>query len=1503
MNHLLDVRVLNQNQHLNVVYSKEAMASGQLDAQVLQMYHIISKQFSKHVRENFEEIKFTFGSERQLKVSILKKGNQSEDYNIAELSDKIDEVKAIEEDLIDAVDELANRTWPHTDLMHIGVLKKGEHLNTFYSTSLTKLQSAEIKEKIIKIYQSVMQRLGDDAEEVAKVDFAFTMDKKVKVTLIKKDQSKVEIDPQFIVEENEQVDQLFNVIEHIRKASFSKRPRTYSFLQKFTRFILYYLVVAPVVRESTNQALKKLNSEKQISNLYISPYALYEEIKNQLLEKRPQLFELFEENDIRLELQEQLVAAIQLRLPQLGLSKWNHIHLQQLDVLRVVQHLKMHTFDSNEHLFEELRHLNPLEVPFRELKKIPLTPSNQIQLALTWKSVIEGLFNVGHLDAIAIHADAKTKIEQTNCAIAYLNALNHLPQAVKDIPVLPDVTLEQFCAQLNAKQSSYALKDLVVQQGREMELEEPSMRKARHLYATCILPVLSQMKLEAHNILTLTDCLMAKSSELIDLFIKSANGKQEQLSSRYKRYSHEQLRQIFYNQVEKIALVTHHLTAPQLESIRRVRNEAESQNENVQAFQTLLEKYNASRVNVDALEIQLLEKQRLLAYPHVSLPAYDLPLHLIDKTIKESIVNEYKAGLEKNLQELDGEIAQLKQQLDVLKEDLLSANRARHYELNQKREKIKRQLDQHLIPRQKEMQLLLDAKKTNDGFEKLLPAHLKISASTLHMAEIDTSYLHRLNSVKAALEQSSPKNDGQIAALQSALDKIQAFQIEQAKILPLQKEINDQLQALNAQFIEEIDQLVRAPSMLEALAAISQKGIRREQISIVGLMWARLLEHAFVQIDPLKSQMDEDFKKKSRFYMQAKGVFFSLNLRDLNDRIQTLITQQESAIERPLVKSYLEKLSYYQTNSNEVLFSDSILEQVSQEKSHYSTFTALQQVQMMFLNKIFNKIANKQLITSEDKTRLKLILEAMRKDKSFKEQVSRYHDSVPTMPQDRFVDRLPKLMRGFVGHHILHQDKGPKPQIEGGIADSTLKFLQSYLSQSKNLDEMQQVKELNSKTENLLAKLEKGAEIVSKERLTLKELGILSRSERLVANNFIEQMAALGVLEVDQNLKQWTENAKQTKELFDRLNARIVEPAFKAHYKSGSLLAHSIRKKKSWMGRSPSSQEQLIAYVSNGLTHGAKLYNQTLTPEQVKAARKGEKEVPKEGIYISQIVGNYQQDPLNLFEVATSDIWEIDVVPLIDPVLQESLKQIYGENWQATLNTMYQEIEKRMHMEGNRRFIHLKNNEMRRVKAGLANHPWLYLLLGQRDIQGHQREVQRDFNKVHRKFFQEGALKEEQICSEFASKATLAAMLELNKQLTQQIKTHLKITSAEELIKQCKAKGQVIDEDVKEYLTGKRQFIQEDMAHSKKSLKLANAKRIASIEKKLIHLLQSIGKTPKEINLFMHLNNEEVLELPYKHERMKAIHPGRMAKILTDRGCARLVPPPPKLMQFIDFSK
>ncbi|MBA3722137.1 MAG: hypothetical protein H0W88_07030 [Parachlamydiaceae bacterium] len=916
----------------------------------------------------------------------------------------------------------------------------------------------------------------------------------------------------------------------------------------------------------------------------------------------------------------------------------------------------------------------------------------------------------------------------------------------------------------------------------------------------------------------------------------------------------------------------------------------------------LTDSQDGSRDEIQKMTDQVSAKTNSLRDTPVKLPEFSMPINLLDKNTRDKAVSKYLVRLDQSLTSLKNEKTALQARhdeiSDSIKKSFVQGKRIisghKLDELNEERKVIEARIKNVLEPKIEENTSIFHAIKTtpktefNRMLSKVVP-RIPLESTTMIFQDIKQgdveNFTHSYKMLKKDIENLKMKGTDltldemqQLQDMQNnyqemgnTLNHIQSLNKEKGELKEVRAAIETKLSNLEQQ-VEERSKVFEVETTAEGDVT---QGINQ--------LWEKVLTYTFKtsKLDqlPADAKLDDDLKMQIRDYVRVKARFQKLfsTQNEGTKRLQSVIKKLEDELFQDDIRAYLKDVSQINNlDFVDLLYGDDVLRNVKASDQNYTSFTSNQQANMLFLNRIFTKMVQKQGITEDEKSRLKTVLAEIREDKSFKQHIDRFYNTGEPAAQS-LLNYLPKFTHNIVKKRFMPELvklDAARPELQGGMIRTGRKFIKAYLATYKNIKDLDLTEKLNTKGAALLEKLktpEGIASIRKEDKLTLKELGTLSRSERLSKSGFVKDLEAIGVLDKDPLLNKWVENHKKSKEILTHFEKVIMNPAAKKHYKDGCILAHTVSKRKEWTGRPPSIDETMVGFVSNGFTHGAKLYHNT----------KGE-------VTLSHIQGEYEQDELNLYELCISDIWEVDVAPLvIDPNLKETLMEIYPEGWEKAVNEMYQKIEKDIHTKGEKAFDKISNDAERRIKAGLSNRPWLFQVLTKKGIKAHERTLKRDFNKIHKKMLGNFPLQEEQICSEFVSKVTATSMIEVNKRLTKLIieKTHI---SPEVTLSKLEAAHVKMEPDVKEYLQGKRYFRKE-------------ALRTEKAEKALIQLLKARKYSDEDINLIIRIGNEDILDLPYKKESMKSIHPGRMSELLVKRGCARLLPAPPEMEQIIDF--
>lgn len=143
---------------------------------------------------------------------------------------------------------------------------------------------------------------------------------------------------------------------------------------------------------------------------------------------------------------------------------------------------------------------------------------------------------------------------------------------------------------------------------------------------------------------------------------------------------------------------------------------------------------------------------------------------------------------------------------------------------------------------------------------------------------------------------------------------------------------------------------------------------------------------------------------------------------------------------------------------------------------------------------------------------------------------------------------------------------------------------------------------------------------------------------------------------------------------------------------------------------------------------------------------------------LSHIDPTYQQEAFDLKHFLYSDVYHLNFKALIADDQQAALKKIYGDQWEDKVAKMYGKIEREIHDDQRRRFIHISaSSSTQQVRSILPMRTTL---------------TQYDFKQIHQEVMRQKAWEAEEkpadmkmLCSEFVAYTTIGAMQELDKQI------------------------------------------------------------------------------------------------------------------------------------------
>lgn len=282
------------------------------------------------------------------------------------------------------------------------------------------------------------------------------------------------------------------------------------------------------------------------------------------------------------------------------------------------------------------------------------------------------------------------------------------------------------------------------------------------------------------------------------------------------------------------------------------------------------------------------------------------------------------------------------------------------------------------------------------------------------------------------------------------------------------------------------------------------------------------------------------------------------------------------------------------------------------------------------------------------------------------------------------------------------------------------------------------------------------AEIPYKDKLELEEMGLITSMLKL--KGLLSFLDSAGFIDDNSRLKTLLESLTKARTAMNYVDGKFIK---QVDYRSGDLIMHRGGDHSRFIN---SDLDKMTRWQLSWL--GSDYYHTGI----VNAAKKK--------MRISHVTDKkYEYNDAKAAQSTYTDAFRLKFDALIDdtakPVLDEMAKQKNKkQTWDDLVGSKFRAIIEKMH-EDRTAFEKIKNTKWRRLMSGIMPHTrkdWLF------------REVPKSFD---RPFFEEG--KNQMICSEFAAKVLISALVELKKELKKEmaafISTQEKISVDEALEK------------------------------------------------------------------------------------------------------------------------
>lgn len=345
--------------------------------------------------------------------------------------------------------------------------------------------------------------------------------------------------------------------------------------------------------------------------------------------------------------------------------------------------------------------------------------------------------------------------------------------------------------------------------------------------------------------------------------------------------------------------------------------------------------------------------------------------------------------------------------------------------------------------------------------------------------------------------------------------------------------------------------------------------------------------------------------------------------------------------------------------------------------------------------------------------------------------------------------RLGNLFKNMIGNMAVNRQmnelakKGKLKQL--GITSNVADIVKEFTFRTKNIENIQTI---TRRTQTLIEKTRLGEIIMESEKLSLKEIGTLDSFPK--AKYSVRLILKLDLQEESSELKQLIKDYKECSAVKDQIEFKLNKYS---NNKSGDLIFQDYDKlcKYRQITQDFDDKQQTWA-LGLPLHHAA-----------VSVKIDGEDK-------ISHILDEYEYENFALRDKATMSCYRLDPTKLLtsNPQMQNLINEMYiseGTDAITGLRNMYQDIQTRLHTKMKQdpqgefvnRFTGLKSSIKRRRDSGIAE-IFERLHLG--------RHKPNQFKELRTELSSASDFNsKEMICSEFAAKTLLTAIMEQEEEL------------------------------------------------------------------------------------------------------------------------------------------
>lgn len=452
--------------------------------------------------------------------------------------------------------------------------------------------------------------------------------------------------------ENTQQEQLPEPV-HLRDIE-TAGPEGKNLFHVLQQFFIYHLLIKPSITTQISRNLTgmpPIDFRNNFINLLNESNSWIETVRN----KYPDLDKIYSSHELQYLYEKKLTEQINDRLTHSKIPPLTSHEIHLLKIRDVVISLQQAPPTSRQ-IEQQLSKIQAHEMPFEELTKIPVTTENRETLENLWVGLFAQLYTNGRLDHLGTLATKRDRLIQANNARMFMEAYEMLNEdlaqnidyKLRTTGITPSIT----------KLNEVILANSDGLEGK-VKVADPEFEQQQQIYKEVIKPSLNALLSEWVPNLDGEEMIKLLCSERFGgLFITRIHSALN--VNQRKLFRNNELSNLFYHELEAIAMMKYSFTPTQIENFQAARLEEKNQDLHKKEINEIFQEYRLSKSPQEFEQFA----QEILNHPIKLKNLLSILQNLIQSGHKSPLMDAVLKGLSDKLFS-DEKVRQINRETDI----------------------------------------------------------------------------------------------------------------------------------------------------------------------------------------------------------------------------------------------------------------------------------------------------------------------------------------------------------------------------------------------------------------------------------------------------------------------------------------------------------------------------------------------------------------------------------------------------------------------------------------------------------------------------------------------------------------------------------------------------------------------------------------------------------------------------------------------------------------------